>query len=43
MIVTLTNAVNRPIKLTKPPVGVVNWRSMGSVNKSDNSKGPQEP
>ena len=30
MVVSLTNAVNHPIKLTKPSVVVVNWRSMGS-------------
>jgi hypothetical protein len=30
MVVSLTNAVNNPIKLTNPSVGVVNWRSMGS-------------
>jgi hypothetical protein len=29
MVVSLTNAVNHPIKLTKPSVVVVNWRSMG--------------
>ena len=28
MVVSLTDAVNLPIKLTKPSVGVVNWRSM---------------
>jgi hypothetical protein len=30
MAVSLTNAVNLPIKLTKPSGIVVNWRSMGS-------------
>ena len=31
MVVSLTNAVNHSIKLTKPSVGVVvNWRTMGS-------------
>ena len=29
-VVSLTDAVNHPVKLTKPSVGVVNWRSMGS-------------
>jgi hypothetical protein len=30
MVVSLTNAVNLPIRLTEPSVGFVNWRSMGS-------------
>jgi hypothetical protein len=30
MVVSLTNAVNHPVKLTTPSVGVVNWRSIGS-------------
>ena len=30
MVVSLTNAVNHPIKLTEPSVVVVNRRSMGS-------------
>ena len=30
MVVSLTNAVNHPIKLTKPCLGVVNWRSPGN-------------
>ena len=30
IVVSLTDAVNHPIKLTKPSLGVVNWRSMGS-------------
>ena len=30
IVVLLTNAVNLPIKLTKPSVVVVNWRPMGS-------------
>ena len=30
MVVSPTNAVNPTIKLTKPSVGVVNWRSTGS-------------
>ena len=30
MVVSLTSAVNLPIKLTKPSGVVVNWRSMGS-------------
>ena len=29
MVVSLTNAVNHPIELTEPSLGVVNWRSMG--------------
>ena len=34
MVVSLTNAVNHPIKLTKPCGGVVNWRSMVGKNES---------
>ena len=30
ILVLLMNAVNHPIERTKPSVGVVNWRSMGS-------------
>ena len=30
MVVLLKNAVNHPIKLTKPSSVVVNWRSVGS-------------
>ena len=30
IVVSLTDAVNHPIKLTEPSLGVVNWRSMGS-------------
>ena len=34
MVVSLTDAVNHPIKLTRPSVDVVNWRSMGSGGSS---------
>ena len=30
MVVSIKNAVNHPIKLTKPSDRVVNWRSVGS-------------
>jgi hypothetical protein len=38
MVVSLTDAVNNPIKLPKPSVDVANWRSMGGgggLHRSD--------